>query len=237
MPRLVIFRGRRKEGSFELVDREYTVGRAEDAEIRIENPLVSRRHALLSYRDHAWRIDDLETPNGLYVNGEKVSSHLLVPGDHIEIGQHVLIFQGVGDDEFDITTHPGVPRSPLDLDDSPTTILPSEQMQRIQSSVRKRMGCHLAMQHEGQRQDFPLDEEVHRIGFDDDCDIRLPGSTMFGKKAAELIRKGEYGYAVVSLSSLASVRVNGEKVSSRLLDDQDRIDVKGYTLTYFQNIH
>ena len=237
MARLVIFRGRRKEGSLELVDREYTVGRAEDADIRIDNPLVSRRHALLSYRGHAWRIDDLETPNGLYVNGEKVSGHLLVPGDHVEIGQHVLIFQGAGDEEFDITTQPGVLQSSLNMDDSPTTILPSTQMQSIQSSVRKRMGCHLALQHEGQRRDYPLTANTHRIGFDDECDIRLPGSALFGKKSAELIRKGEHSYAIVSFSSLAPVRVNGDKVSSRLLIDQDRIEVKGYTLTFFRNIH
>jgi pSer/pThr/pTyr-binding forkhead associated (FHA) protein len=237
MARLVIFRGRRKEGSLDLVDREYTLGRAEDADIRIENPLVSRRHAIISYRDHAWRIEDLGTPNGLYVNGGRIEGHSLVPGDHIEIGQHVLIFQGSGDEWLDVETQPGFSRPSEGLADSPTTVLPAIQLQSLQSRVRERMGCHLAMQHEGRREDFPLSARTHCLGFDDECDIRLPGSTMFGKKAAELVRKSEDEYAIVSLSSLAPVRVNGEKVSTRLLHDRDRIDVKGFTLTYFRNIH
>lgn len=237
MPRLVIFRGRRKEQTLDLVDREYTIGRADDADVRVDNPLVSRRHALLSYREHAWRIEDLETPNGLYVNGSRVRGHVLQPDDHIEIGQHVLIFQGVGDEEFDVATQPGVPADSFGLMDSPTTIMPSVEMQQLQSRVRQRMNCHLAMQHEGQRLDFPLRAKVHLIGFDEDCDVRLPGSTLFGKKAAELLRKSEDVYAVVSLSSLLPVKVNGEKVSSRVLKDRDRIEVKGFSLTYFSNIH
>ncbi len=236
MARLVVFRGRRKEQALDLVDREYTIGRADDADIRVDNPLVSRRHALLSYRDHAWRLEDLETPNGLYVNGTRVTGHVLVPNDHIEIGQHVLIFQGAGDDEFDITTQPGVPVEPYDMIDSPTTILPAQEMKQLQSRVRKRMSCHLALQHEGMRTDFPLLAKLHRVGFDGDCDIRLPGSTLFGKKAAELLRKSDGTYAVVSLSSLLPVKVNGEKVSSRDLVDRDRIEVKGFVLSYFSNI-
>jgi len=237
MPRVVIFRGRRKEGSFELVDREYTVGRAEDSDIRIDNPLVSRRHALIAYRDHAWRVDDLETPNGIYVNGEKVTGYSLSPGDQVQLGQHVLIFQGAGDEDFDITTQPGLVKPSLDLSDSPTRILPPDQMKNIQAKQQDRLGCHVAMQHGGQRMDFQLTEDLHRIGFDDDCDIRLPGSTLFGKKVAELLRKGSDSYAIVSLSSLAPVRVNGEKVSSRLLLDRDRIELKGHTLTFFRSIN
>ena len=237
MSRLVIFRGRRKKGTLELVDREYTIGRADDADVRLDNPLVSRRHALLSYRNHAWRIEDLETPNGLYVNGKRVRGHVLVPDDHIEIGQHVLIFQGSGGEDFDITTQPGVPVDALDMMDCPTTILRSSEIQQLQSRVRKRMHCHLAMQHAGERMDFPLQAKVHRIGFDEDCDIRLPGSTLFGKKAAELLRKSDNVYAVVSLSSLLPVKVNGEKISSCVLADRDCIEVKGFSLTYFTNIH
>ncbi|MBJ93639.1 MAG: hypothetical protein CMP23_04105 [Rickettsiales bacterium] len=237
MPRLVVFRGRRKEQSLDLRRREYTIGRAEDADVRVDNPLVSRRHALLSYRDHAWRIEDLGTPNGLYVNGSRVDGHQLVPGDHVEIGQHVLIFQGVGDDEFDVVTQPGIPRDALEMMDSPTTILPPDKMKQLQSTVRARMACHLALQHQGKRTDFALQGKVHRIGFDQECDIRLPGSSLFGKKSAELLRKDKDVYAVVSLSSLLPVKVNGERVSSKVLADRDKIEIKGFTLTYFTTIH
>lgn len=236
MARLVVFRGRRKELAIDLVDREYTIGRAGDADIRVDNPLVSRRHALLSYRDHAWRIEDLETPNGLHVNGSRVSGHVLKPNDHIEIGQHVLIFQGAGDEEFDVTTQPGIPVEALDMMGNETTLIPIQEMKKLQSRVRKRLGCHLALQNEGARTDFPLRAKTHLVGFDADCDIRLPGSSLFGKKAAELLRKGDGSYAIVSLSSLLAVKVNGEKVTSRDLEDRDRIEIKGFSLSYFSDI-
>jgi hypothetical protein len=68
-----------------------TIGRAEDADLRIADDCVSRKHARVSAAPSqggtALRLSDLGSSNGTFVNGQRIlSEHLLAPGDLIEIG-------------------------------------------------------------------------------------------------------------------------------------------------------
>lgn len=54
--------------------QEITIGRTEENVYRIDNPQVSRKHAVI-HRDNAgWWIRDLRTANGTFLNGEKIGS-------------------------------------------------------------------------------------------------------------------------------------------------------------------
>ena len=71
--------------------REYTqgrviVGRASDADFRIDNPDVSRHHAAIYWSSGAIVIEDLGSTNGTMVNGYPVSSTTISPDDVIVIG-------------------------------------------------------------------------------------------------------------------------------------------------------
>lgn len=230
MARILVFRGRRKERSYDLERREMVIGRGDGADIRVDNPLVSRAHATVSFEGGAWRITDLKSPNGLYVNGEQVDRRDLQVGDRIELGQHVLIFAGAGQTTWDVDTVADK-RLTDQAGDEPTTILPPQEVQSIQRRVEKRLRAHLVVAVDGQRREIDLVEPRYVVGFSDDCDVRLPGRALFGKKVAEIVRKGRR-WAVVSLSSLALVRVRGEKVSSCELVDGDVITVKDVEITF-----
>lgn len=52
--------------------------------------MVSRRHAIINFRDGAVTIEDLGSTNGTFVNGEKVSKTVLREGDRILIGTNIL---------------------------------------------------------------------------------------------------------------------------------------------------
>jgi pSer/pThr/pTyr-binding forkhead associated (FHA) protein len=67
------------------------LGRGDDCKIRIPVASVSRRHCQLSLDDDELVVKDLKSSNGTYVNGEKVRSHELVPGDLLAIGPAVLV--------------------------------------------------------------------------------------------------------------------------------------------------
>ncbi len=68
------------------VDSELVVGRL-DADLTIEDPLISRRHALLRPSSGALEVEDLESRNGTWLNGERVSAvRRAVPGDVITVG-------------------------------------------------------------------------------------------------------------------------------------------------------
>ncbi len=65
---------------------ERIVGRDKTASARIDAPVVSRQHARLTSEDGGWMIHDLESTNGIYVNGQKVTSARLHHNDVIRFG-------------------------------------------------------------------------------------------------------------------------------------------------------
>lgn len=69
------------------------IGRSREADIVIQDPNISRRHAELRRGDEGWQIADLGSTNGIKVNGRRVDSHTLRPGDQITIGVTDLTFE------------------------------------------------------------------------------------------------------------------------------------------------
>ena len=63
----------------------FTIGRNPDNNICFENKFVSGRHAKLSFNGGSWSLLDTDSTNGTYVNGYRVVSKNLMPGDHIYI--------------------------------------------------------------------------------------------------------------------------------------------------------
>ncbi len=61
-------------------------GRASDADVILTDCLTSRRHAALGVQDGQVVLEDLESTNGTYVNGEKIRRAVLQPGDRLLIG-------------------------------------------------------------------------------------------------------------------------------------------------------
>jgi pSer/pThr/pTyr-binding forkhead associated (FHA) protein len=68
------------------------IGRSLSADLRFEDPTVSRRHAVLVAEADAVRVLDDRSLNGVFVNGERVVSQTLTDGDEIVIGRYRLRF-------------------------------------------------------------------------------------------------------------------------------------------------
>jgi len=73
------------------LDREtLTIGRKADNDIHIDNLAVSGNHAkILTILNDSF-IEDLDSTNGTYINGEKINRHALQNGEIIAIGKHEL---------------------------------------------------------------------------------------------------------------------------------------------------
>jgi len=77
--------GRRVE-----LDLEVAIGR-QDADLVVEDPEVSRRHAVLRRSDGSVVVEDLDSTNGTFVNGERIHSPIAVgPGDQVRVGRTTL---------------------------------------------------------------------------------------------------------------------------------------------------
>jgi hypothetical protein len=81
------------DGKRFVVDRERAViGRSQQCDYVLRDPNVSRRHFELQLRDSGWYLIDLNSTNGVSVNGHQVTSIRLTPGDEIVVGKSSLKF-------------------------------------------------------------------------------------------------------------------------------------------------
>jgi DNA-directed RNA polymerase subunit RPC12/RpoP len=84
-----------RDGRTESVplEREWTrVGRSLAADVRFDDPTVSRRHALIVRQPDGVRVLDDRSLNGVFVNGERVEWRVLCDGDEIVVGRYRLTF-------------------------------------------------------------------------------------------------------------------------------------------------
>ena len=72
--------------SFGLTKAKYVVGRAAGNDIQLPEDSVSSRHAQLEKTGGSWRLTDLQSTNGTFVNGRRIDSVELKPGDRIRFG-------------------------------------------------------------------------------------------------------------------------------------------------------
>ena len=67
------------------------VGRSRDADLVIDDPFASDFHARIAPEDDGFRIHDLGSTNGTFVNGDRLGGPMTVgPGDEIQIGRTIM---------------------------------------------------------------------------------------------------------------------------------------------------
>jgi DNA repair ATPase RecN len=71
---------------FPLFKERLTIGRTDDNDIQLKVAYISRRHAVIQTDKTETRIIDWGSKNGLYVNSEKITEHVLGHGDVITVG-------------------------------------------------------------------------------------------------------------------------------------------------------
>jgi len=74
------------------VDKDrFLLGRSKtQADLRLDDPNVSRQHAAIERVGAAWYIVDLGSTNGIYVSGQRVTRRALADGDLIVITSHEI---------------------------------------------------------------------------------------------------------------------------------------------------
>jgi pSer/pThr/pTyr-binding forkhead associated (FHA) protein len=89
---LVVKRGP-QTGSRFVLDRPLTrAGRHPDSEIFLDDITVSRRHAEVERTDEGYRVRDVGSLNGTYLNRERVEEAPLDNGDELQVGAFKLVF-------------------------------------------------------------------------------------------------------------------------------------------------
>jgi pSer/pThr/pTyr-binding forkhead associated (FHA) protein len=83
---------RYRERDFPLGEGRFMIGRSEDCQLRLDDPLASRNHAVLIINANDVALEDLESRNGVFVNQRKLNGRtVLSHGDRLRIGTQELI--------------------------------------------------------------------------------------------------------------------------------------------------
>jgi len=89
---LVIIKGP-NVGDIFLIDKSiFTIGRSPESDIFLDDITVSRKHAVLEKINKDFRIKDLGSLNGCYINDKIVENSILKDGDRIQIGKYIFLF-------------------------------------------------------------------------------------------------------------------------------------------------
>src|SRR5262249_47336204 len=70
-----------------LTREKLIVGRRSACDIYLHFPNISGKHCRLAYVNGAWTVRDLDSTNGIKVNGDRVPEKTLMPGDQLTIGK------------------------------------------------------------------------------------------------------------------------------------------------------
>lgn len=70
-----------------IFERQFSIGRGSNADIRIEDPTVSRFHASVQFIEGKWWIRDMNSSNGTFINAEKVSRCQLDRQTKLQLGR------------------------------------------------------------------------------------------------------------------------------------------------------
>jgi len=99
---LVLLNGDSKGKRFELEPGKISsIGRDASCVICLNDKLLSKHHADIGYEDGRLMITDLDSMNGTFVNGKKISRKILNEGDNITIGVSVFRVTPVGFSDSD----------------------------------------------------------------------------------------------------------------------------------------
>ncbi|MBQ2849016.1 MAG: FHA domain-containing protein [Thermoguttaceae bacterium] len=92
MDSLFVIQGYDQGNRFALDDETATIGRDASNKIRLRDAEVSRRHAEIRRGVDGITLVDLESSNGVYVNGPRIKTRRILNGDQNQIGRTVLLF-------------------------------------------------------------------------------------------------------------------------------------------------
>lgn len=87
MPKLQVLSGPLAGQSYELKVDKTTVGRVEDNTFQIADPSVSSHHCEIHLQGEGLLIKDLNSTNGSFINGEKITEATLKAGQTLKLGQ------------------------------------------------------------------------------------------------------------------------------------------------------
>ena len=206
----------------QLTKERTTLGRRPYNDIVIDNLAVSGEHAVLQMAGQAVTLEDLNSTNGTYVNGEAVKKQQLQSGDTIEVGKYKIRFIAeLESSEYDKTM---VVKPPVSMSDSLSTVpaamgnyqsTPTSAGESLAGSIKVLSGSAAG-------REVSLTKVVTTIG--------KPGV------AVAAITRRPHGFVLAHVEGGTFPTLNGNPVSAEpvTLKSGDVLELAGTQMQFFQ---
>jgi pSer/pThr/pTyr-binding forkhead associated (FHA) protein/tetratricopeptide (TPR) repeat protein len=231
MLRLIIEDDEGKTTVVPLIRDEITIGRKEGNTIRLTERNVSRRHARLvragEGTDHTIIVEDLDSYNGIKLNGDKVAGKCTMrPGDLVQIGDYSLALQvdpptgHTGDQPAVKGDAPTIVATSRASDDAPTALHHVDDTDMLPADLRGRLVV-VSSNLGGQQHELGRREII--LGRTDENDVVVNHRSISRNHAKIVVRDGQF--TIIDLASSNGVRVNGEPFGTVTLVNGDIIEL------------
>ncbi|KPL10990.1 hypothetical protein AMJ85_04960, partial [candidate division BRC1 bacterium SM23_51] len=206
MPEIVVTLGGNVVSKYVFDKDAMSIGRSRDNDIAIENLAVSRNHARIRRMENSYILSDLNSANGTYVNGVRITKTEVFHDDVITIGKHQLTFKNVAlSDEALISDAFGAERTVV-VDTPPVSYL------IVTRGRQKDM-------------EFRIDKAEVTIGRSRDCDICV--HDWFVSKEHAVIKRQAGTFLLRDRGSWRGTKVNEVQITETVLKDGDEIQMGG----------
>jgi pSer/pThr/pTyr-binding forkhead associated (FHA) protein len=230
MPTLAIVVERQLVKVLDLDEPVIRIGRDPEMDIVLDDLSVSRRQAELYHEGRSWKIRDLHSSNGTFLNGERISAvHALTAGDEISFGRFSVFFDHVPATSGGVEPSPPTGRSP----GGRTRVLSGDDAATLRHLVLEKRQAQLRWDVEGHQGTHYVKAGGVLVGRTDLCDLRMPGR---GPNQHLLFICTGHLVEARNLSRSYGMRINGTPTRHATLRDGDRIEIGAFRLTFLDQV-
>jgi pSer/pThr/pTyr-binding forkhead associated (FHA) protein len=236
MPKLILKFKEAVLKEYALEDEMVTIGRVDDNTIKVDNMAVSSHHAKLIRENGDYVLIDLNSLNGTFVNGQRVSKWILKNNDFITIGKHTLVYI----DERAPQKSPLSGTSELRSPEGTVMLDMRTQQQLLEEAAAKKgvdkvgelVGALTFISDSEGQGEIDLSKRITMIGKGKEAEIKIKG--FFLPNISAVISRRPAGYFLSHSEGRAIPKVNGESVKGQVkLKDGDIIEIAGLKMQFF----
>jgi predicted component of type VI protein secretion system len=227
-----------------LLDKErLTIGRKPNNDVQIDNLAISGQHAAITTILEDAFLEDLNSTNGTYVNGQPIKKHVLRPNDIIELGKYRLKFladnlqPALAASDFVDTAALGVMVAPPEPDftitegagkvnaDARTQILSPEMkvsaLEAAEAAATGQTGVVQVLSGPNAGRELALNKSLTTLG--------KPGQQV------AVITRRPHGYFITHVEGATFPQLNGQPLGAQAhrLKDHDIIEIAGVKMEFF----
>ena len=236
MPKLILKFKEAVLKEYALENEMVTIGRVDDNTIKVDNMAVSSHHAKLIRENGDYVLIDLNSLNGTFVNGQKISKWILKNNDFITIGKHTLVYI----DERAPKKSPLSGTSELRSPEGTVMLDMRTQQQLLEEAAAKKgmdkvgelVGALTFISDSKGQGEIDLSKRITMIGKGKEAEIKIKG--FFLPNISAVISRRPAGYFLSHSEGRAIPKVNGESVKGQVkLKDGDIIEITGLKMQFF----